>query len=262
MLLYIISLERYLITMSEEIKNNELENEAIEENTKEKTVNDELDEFQKEVMGKLDNPLVVHKKGDASYEEDTSAYEMNQTHNEETKPTLERHRFKKDPSKKGSNLSVILLIIIIFAGIFAGLYFTGNLPLKKGDDAAQTTAETVEETTDIAEKYIGKIVIKGTYIFVDGKEVDGIEGLQNSIKYEDASTTAYEIIDEHADADFLNYDVLPLLSDMQFFGDDTVITHIEKTGLMASEETTQPQTTTSAPETTTTTAPATEAVTG
>lgn len=243
--------------MSDELKNNEVEEEVTTPETDETTEIEELDEVKEEVVNKLDNPLIVHKKGDASYEEDTSAYEMNQTHNEDEAPTLERHRFRKDPSKKGSNRTVILLLAIILVCVFLGLYCTGHLPFGKEETTAPT-AETVEETTDISEKYIGKIVVKDTYIFVDGVEVDGISGLQNAIKYTDASTTAYEIIDEHADADFMNYDVYPILTDLGFFGDDTVVTHIEKTGLMSEEETTVAETTTAAPETTT--AAATEAV--
>ena len=199
------------------------------------TDNDEIKEFQKEVMGKLDNPLVVHKKSDASYQEDASAYEMNQTHNEEAKPTLERHRFKKEPKKKGNSITVLLLVLILCAGVFAGLYYTNHLPFQK-EKVTTTQAVTEESTTDIVQKYQGTIVIKDTYIFVNGLEVNGIEGLQKTIKYDEASPTAFEIIDEHANTDFLNYDVYPLLTDLGFFGDKTVVTHIDKTGLMAQEE--------------------------
>ena len=47
---------------------------------------------------KLDSPLVVHKKGDASYQEENNEVSMQNTHVDEDSdaPTLERHRFKKE----------------------------------------------------------------------------------------------------------------------------------------------------------------------
>ena len=51
---------------------------------------------------KLDSPLVVHKKGDASYQEEGNEVSMQNTHVDEDSdaPTLERHRFKKEKKKK------------------------------------------------------------------------------------------------------------------------------------------------------------------
>ncbi len=226
--------------MSDEVKTNE-ENKPLNDT-------EEIKEFNKEVLGKLDSPLVVHKKGDASYEENTSAFEMNETHTEEERPTLARHRFKKEKkSKKG--LLVFVFIIFLLAGVFAGLYYTGNIRFNKEEatsapEASVTT--TTETTTSLEMNYKGKIVVKDVYIFVDGVEVDGIEGLQRELKYVKASPTAYEIIDEHANADFLNGEVLKELEKMGFFTKDTVITHIQKTGLVADAETTTlpPETTT------------------
>ena len=50
---------------------------------------------------KLDSPLVVHKKGDASYQEEGNEVSMQNTHVDEDSdaPTLERHRFKKEKKK-------------------------------------------------------------------------------------------------------------------------------------------------------------------
>ena len=79
--------------MSDDIKTNG-------EDIKPLTDNEEIKEFNKEVLGKLDSPLVVHIKGDASYEEDTSAFEMNETHTDEERPTLMRHRFRKEKKSK------------------------------------------------------------------------------------------------------------------------------------------------------------------
>ena len=194
----------------------------------------------------LDNPLVVHKKGDASYSDVSTANTMNETHSDEDTPTLERHRFRKE-QKSHTKSIVLLFIIVIIAAAFAGLYFTGNITFGTKESTTKKAA-TTEATTTLEEKYKGTIVVKDTYIFVDGKEVDGIEGLQKAIEYETPSTTAYKIIDEGANSDFLNNDVLDLLTQLKFYGEDTVIEHIVSTGLIAAAETT-----TLPPETTTTT---------
>lgn len=190
----------------------------------------------------LDSPLVVHKKSDASYQETASEIVMNETHTQEDEPTLERHRFKKD-SNKGSKGWIILVIIVIIAAVFAGLYYGGIIKFDGSKTTASTTESTTESTTlSLQEQYKGTIVVKGTYIFVDGSEVDGLNGLQKKIKYDDPSPTAYKIIDENANSDFLNYNILPLMQSMGFYGEETVITHIESTGLMAKAEITQQQT--------------------
>ena len=226
--------------MSEEKKINEAEEvketEAIEkvEDEKAQSLNDEIKEFNKEHLGTLDSPLVVHKKGDVSYEESTEAYEMNETHGGEERPTLKRHRFKKE-KKNPKRGYVIITLIIVIAAVFAGLYYTGNISF--GQKETTTKAKTEATTKDLLETYKGTIVVKDTYIFVDGVEVNGIEGLQNALKYEDPSPTRYEIIVEDENSNFFNYEVLALLTDMKFFDKTTRVTHLDDTGLMASEET-------------------------
>lgn len=192
----------------------------------------------------LDAPLVVHKKTDASYQDGGINVDMNETHiKEEKKPTLERHRFKKDPNKKSSKAPIVILIIVIIAIVFCALYFTGNISFGNKDTTNETKITTTETTTSLEEAYAGTIVVKGTYIFVDAQEVNGIEGLQEALKYTDKSTTAYKIIDEGADSDFLNNNVLPILMDMGFYDKNTEILHQGYTGLMAAEETTVTTTT-------------------
>ena len=186
---------------------------------------------------KLANPLVVHKKGDASYDENEALLEMNDTHIEDDSPTLVRHRFRKE--KKGyGGLIAVLIIIVIIAGAFSALYFTGNIKFNSKTTTAVKTTETTEAVTTLEEAYKGTIVIKDVYIFVDGVEVKGVEGMQKALKYEEKSTTAYTIIDENANSDFMNFEVLQLLEQMGFYGEDTVITHKESTGLIAEAETT------------------------
>ena len=198
-------------------------------------------------MGKLDNPLIVHKESDASYEDDTANFEMEKTHNDEAKPTLARHRFKKEEKKRGGAFAVLLLVLVICAGVFAGLYYSGNLPFGKEEETT-TKVTTTEATTTIQQKYEGTIVFKGTYIFIDGEEVNGIEGMMDELKYLDPSPTKYEFIFENVDDKFYNYDVLPVLTDLGFYGKETKTKTVKKTGLMSSKEATAPAATT-APQT-------------
>ena len=219
--------------MSEDIKNenNDFENENIAEN---------------EAEIKLDNPLVVHKKSDASYEESSAIIEMNDTHSEDDEQTLRRHRFKKE--KKGhGKLIAFLIILVVLCSAFAALYLTGNITFNSRTETTTKKVTTTEATTTLEELYQGTIVVKDTYIFVDGVEVDGIKGLQKALEYEDKSTSKFTIIDEAANPDFLNFEVLPILEQLGFYGTDTVITHKESTGLIAEAETT------TLPEETTTT---------
>ena len=216
----------------------ETKNEIVKEEATAQSLNEEIKEFNKEHGVTLDSPLVVHKKGDVSYEENTDAYEMNETHTGEARPTLVRHRFRKE--KKNSNKPYIIIgAIVIIAAVFAGLYYTGNITFGEKETTTKPTTESTTE--DLVAKYKGTIVIKNTYIFVNGLEVNGIEGLQRELKYDDPSPTAYEIIVEDENTDFLNLEVLALLEDMGFFTDETQVTHLDKTGLMAREEMTTAQ---------------------
>lgn len=216
------------------------------------TDNDEIDELNKSVLGKLESPLIVHKKSDVSYEENASVLEMNETHSDDGRPTLRRHRFKKNNKQKHRGIKIFIFIVIILAAVFAALYYTGNITFSNKNTTTKPSETTTETTTSLEQVYQGKIVIKNVYIFVDGVEVDGIKGLQNALKYEDPSPTAYEIViegtSEEFEDDFYNYEILPILQDMGFYDESTVVTHVESTGLIAAAETT------TAPATTTTTA--------
>ncbi len=206
------------------------------------TDNDEIAAFNKEVLGELDPPLVVHKKSDTSYDNNNnSVLEMNDTHIDDTKPTLTRHRFKKENKKNGKAAVAVIFIAVIIVAVFAALYFTGNVSLsgsKKNN--SQSSSQTSESTTSLQQKYAGTIVVKGMYIFVDGTEVDGIQGLTEALKYIDKSTTAYEIIIEGTqnsyESSYYNSDILSCLTELGFYGDDTKVEHVDSTGLMSEEE--------------------------
>lgn len=189
-----------------------------------------------EELEQLESPLIVHKVTDASYQQTASDITMDDTHIDEDGPTLERHRFRKEPKKNKGGLKFLLLLVVIAVSVFAGLYYGGVINFDKEQSTTKATETTVETTTSIVQAYEGKIVVKKTFIFVDGVEVDGIEGLQAALKYVDPSPTAYEIVKEDANADFLNYDILPLMKDMGFYEENTVISTIVSTGLIAEKE--------------------------
>lgn len=215
--------------------------EEIKKAEKILTDNDEIAAFNKEVLGELEPPLVVHKKSDTSYDNNNnSVLEMNDTHIDDNKPTLTRHRFKKDDKKKGKGVVVVIFIAVVVVAVFAALYFTGNIPLNNSKSNSQSSSQTSETTTSLQQKYAGTIVVKGMYIFVDGTEVDGIQGLTESLKYLDKSTTAYKIIIEGTqnsyESSYYNSDILGCLTQLGFYGDDTKVEHVDSTGLMSKDE--------------------------
>ena len=172
----------------------------------------------------LDNPLVVHNKNDASYYNSSDNNQMNETLVLEEQNTLERHRFKKDKSKKNNKWIALLVFVVILAVLFCVLYFTGNITFGEKETTTQTTT-TEQSTTSVEDAYKGTIVIKDFAIFVDGSEVEGIQGLQSSISFLEPSETAFVIINDGADDDFFNNEVLPVLTQMGFYGLDTEIKH-------------------------------------
>ena len=82
--------------------------------------------------------------------------------------------------------------------------------------------------------YEGIITVKGTYIFFEGEEVDGIEGLESEVRYLD-SGASFVIQDEDADSTFLYEEVLPLL---QQYGIQTEVRYVVSSGLTSRYETT------------------------
>lgn len=188
----------------------------------------------------LDSPLVVHKESDASYQPVQDVNGMTATHTEDEldAPTIERHRFKKK-KKSGKGGYIFLLIIVAAVAVCSALYFTGTYDF--GIHKETTTEETTRKsyTTQQVNKFEGIITVKGTYIFFEGSEVDGIEGLTREIKYLDPGTK-FTVQDENADSNFLNYEILPLLADYQISYE---VTHIVSSGLTSKYEKTTAKTT-------------------
>lgn len=184
----------------------------------------------------LDSPLVVHKVTDASYHETENNVDVNATHIEEETATLERHRFKKE--KKSSKWPIILTFLVVVVAVFCYLYFSGSLAGIGLGTAQTTTEEVTEDYTMPANPYDGVITVKGTYIFFEGEEVDGIEGLDRAVRYLD-SGTSFVVQDEDADSTFLYEEVLPLLEQ---YGIQSEVRYVVSSGLTSRYETTAAQT--------------------
>lgn len=189
---------------------------------------------------KLDSPLVVHKETDASYEENNTELDVNITHIDEDTVTLERHRFKK--IKKKSKAPYVFCAVLIIIAVFAGLYFGGVIP--KFFDKVETTvpvSESSESTTE-ENRFKGIITVKGTYLFFEGKEINGTEDLISEIKYANENTS-FIIQDENADSTFLNDEILPILTSYNI---QYEVKFIVSSGLMSVNETTASDSTTQA----------------
>lgn len=186
------------------------------------------EEMKKDV---LDSPLVVHKKDDASFQETANEVTMSATHTDEESadtPTLERHRFKKK-KKKSKAPYVILVLVAIAAAVICVLVYNDVIPIGKPET---TTTTKKSYTTQQVNEFEGIITVKGTYIFFEGTEVDGLRGLEKEIKYLEKGTK-FVVQDEDADSNFLNCDVLSLLSQYSI---DYEIKHIVSSGLIAEYE--------------------------
>lgn len=182
---------------------------------------------------KLDSPLVVHKKGDASFQETANELDMSLTHDfdrENELPTLQRHRFKK--KKKGSGRYWWLVAFIAVAvAVVSALVYSGVISFEK-DETTTKPQRTYVSTTE--NRFKGVITVKGTYVFFEGKEVDGLKGLESEVKYL-GSGTKLVIQDENAEENFLNLDVLSLLTTYKI---DYTVKHIVSSGLVSKYETT------------------------
>ncbi len=179
----------------------------------------------------LDSPLVVHKVTDASYHEISNEVDVDATHLEEETATLERHRFRKE--KKSSKLPVIITFLVVLVAVFCYLYFSGSLAGIGLGTAVTTTEAETDSYTEETNPYEGIITVKGTYIFFEGTEINGIEGLQREVRYLD-SGTSFVVQDENADSTFLYEEILPLLEE---YGIEYEVKYIISSGLTSQYET-------------------------
>lgn len=194
----------------------------------------------------LQSPLVVHKETDASYQETANDIDVDITHIETEAATLERHRFKKE-NKKSKAPVIIAVILVVAVALAAYLYFGKGVG--KSKEETTTMPESTAYYTPEENKFAGIITVKGSYLFFEGTEIDGVEDLVSEIKYLDAGTK-FIVQDESADSTFLNEEVLTTLSNYNI---EYEVKYIISSGLISQYETT------AAPETETVTeAPAEE----
>lgn len=182
---------------------------------------------------RLDSPLVVHKKDDASYQETAGEISMNATHTDEESgdtPTLERHRFRKKKKKKKAPY-IILVLVAVAAAVICALIYNGIIPVTP-DETTTTTRKSY--TTQQENKFEGIITVKGTYIFFEGEEVNGIKGLEDEVKYLDEGTS-FVVQDENAESNFFNFEVLDVLTRYNIKFE---VKHIVSSGLISNNEAT------------------------
>lgn len=117
----------------------------------------------------------------------------------------------------------------VAVAVVCALFYSGKLSFKEPETSTKPERTYVSQEEN---KFEGIIVIKGTYVFFEGEEVDGINGLERKIKYLDKGAK-FTVQDENADSNFLNLDVLSLLSKYEINYD---ITHIVSSGLMSKYE--------------------------
>ncbi len=193
---------------------------------------------------RLESPLVVHKESDASYKETANEVQVDVTHIEAETATLERHRFKKEPKKSKAPV-VISLILIIALAVGAYLYFGKGFSFKKTVDETSTEPQASAYYVPDENPFEGIITVKGTYIFFEGTEINGVEELISEIKYLDEGTN-FIVQDESADPTLLNEEVLTTLTN---YGMTYEVKYIISSGLISQYETTAPPVTEAQTET-------------
>lgn len=178
---------------------------------------------------KLDSPLIVHKVTDASYQETANEIEVDFTHtDDDDTATLERHRYRKvEKAKKWPYIlaaSIVAALIIICA-----LYFSGVFAPSAENDIPEKTSGYLETEEN---KFSGIITVKGNYIFFEGEEVDGVNGLVSEIKYLDKGAS-FIIQNENANSTLLNEEIIPVLNS---YGIKYEIKIIVSSGLISAYE--------------------------
>lgn len=184
---------------------------------------------------KLDSPLIVHKVTDASYQEMASEVSVDFTHTDlENTATLERHRYRK--VKKPKKWPYVLIAVIVAAVIVVvTLYFSGVIKFPHSGKQEKESNTGYVQTSE--NRFKGIITVKNTYIFFEGREVEGVSGLTSEIKYLDEGAS-FVIQDESADETLLSQEILPTLDS---YGIKYEVKYVVSSGLNSKYETTENQ---------------------
>lgn len=161
-----------------------------------------MSEQELESRQQLDNPLVVHKESDASYNGCPNLSMLVETRDEEdVRPTIERHRFKK--KKKNPNrakaVTIILLSAVVIVCVCVVIYFVRGAMAQHTPDSGEQTTESTTES--LRERFRNTVTVQGTTIYFEGDEMTDVAELRNYLSLLPADTQVI-IQDEHADVDF------------------------------------------------------------
>lgn len=181
---------------------------------------------------KLDSPLIVHKVTDASYQEMASEVSVDFTHSDdEGTATLQRHRYRKVKKPKKWPYVLIAIVVAVIV-LVTTLYFTGVI--KKPNFGKEKETASTGYVSETENRFAGIITVKNTYIFFEGKEIDGVADLINEVKYLDPNTK-FVIQDEKADETLLNQEILPTLDSYNIKYE---VKYVVSSGLESKHETT------------------------
>lgn len=179
----------------------------------------------------LDNPFVVHKESDASYNGCPNLNMLTETRDEEddVHPTIERHRFKK--KKKNPNktkaITIVLLSAVVIVCVCVVVYFVRGA-VSQNSTKSEPETETVTES--LRERFRNTVTVQGTTIFFEGEEMTDVAELRNYLSLLPSDTQVI-IQDEHADVDF--FQTVQETVYACGFEKDPDVEYIESSGLVA-----------------------------
>lgn len=179
----------------------------------------------------LDNPFVVHKESDASYNGCPNLNMLTETRDDEddVRPTIERHRFKKKKKNpnKTKTITIVLLSAVVIVCVCVVVYFVRGA-VSQNPTNSEPETETVTES--LRERFRNTVTVQGTTIFFEGEEMTDVAELRNYLSLLPSDTQVI-IQDEHADTDF--FQTVQETVYACGFEKDPDVEYIESSGLVA-----------------------------
>ncbi len=178
----------------------------------------------------LDSPLVVHKETDESYFGNAMTV-MDLTHeSEESAPTIERHRFKKEKKEKKNKFPIAVIVVVLVVIAAAAVLIKFDV-IKLDSSKVKQNNTTSSDTAENVNRFKNTITVQGMYLFYEGVQVKDVYELQQKIEYIPQDTKLI-VQDENANSDLLNYNITPLLQSLGF---DYTVSYVKSTGLVAQD---------------------------
>lgn len=179
----------------------------------------------------LDNPFVVHKESDASYNGCPNLNMLTETRDDEddVRPTIERHRFKKKKKNpnKTKTITIVLLSVVVIVCVCVVVYFVRGAV---SQNPTKNEPETETVTESLRERFRNTVTVQGTTIFFEGEEMTDVAELRNYLSLLPSDTQVI-IQDEHADTDF--FQTVQETVYACGFEKDPDVEYIESSGLVA-----------------------------